>query len=619
MLGIRLGSTSYALRGSTARAEVVSLATRDPVDAGFRTSAGSTARSLSWRLSQLRSLVPGFTPTDSASQPTPCEHPTAAASSSTRAAGASPVFSPSTPPASSTSSSVSPVGNPTDSNSSPCAAHPQADPPCASVSAPTSAPTRGAARLHIPVHVQTSHHSPQATAHSHRHSHTTHHHHPQHHPMKRPRHHSHQPADDLQPHHRHPHHNHNHHPTLRLIASRLRSGSKPGARTDGARLGLVVEGGGMRGCISGAMLMALYDLGCTNCFDAVYGASAGAINATYYLTGQRHGLRIYHEDLTRGSAFLDIRNLFSGSSRPVMNIDFLIDQVMHTAKPLDWDAVLASPTPLKVVASCLDSLQPVLLSDFADRAELAEALKATAAVPQIAGPPRTVRGRTLVDAAVFEPVPVQSAIRDGCSHVLVLCTRPAPTRRSPWAKRVRSTIEVLVKATVLNAPHMRDAWRTAHREPASSPASKDEQLLAALRSCPHQFARDAGAYVLPLYPDHTAGCHPLCLDPATLEAACEVGREALMRLLAPVVAAARGAGPATDLSVVTEEGYGAGEVGRELEGVMGLEGTSWAAAAASMGSGSGAGSSGGGGSDGGSWEFGGAELYSADTDLRFRP
>lgn len=41
------------------------------------------------------------------------------------------------------------------------------------------------------------------------------------------------------------------------------------------------------------------------------------------------------------------------------------------------------------------------------------------------GPPREWRGHRLVDAAVFEPVPLRSALRDGCTHVLVLCTRPA--------------------------------------------------------------------------------------------------------------------------------------------------------------------------------------------------
>ncbi len=88
----------------------------------------------------------------------------------------------------------------------------------------------------------------------------------------------------------------------------------------------------MRGVISGAMLMGLQSLGLKDCFDAgarcccvlvphfswppavcpapslslippilslscppltVYGASAGAINATFFISGQPHGLDIY--------------------------------------------------------------------------------------------------------------------------------------------------------------------------------------------------------------------------------------------------------------------------------------------------------------------------------------
>jgi hypothetical protein len=36
---------------------------------------------------------------------------------------------------------------------------------------------------------------------------------------------------------------------------------------------------------------------CRDAFDAVYGASAGALNATYFLSGQREGVNIYHEHI----------------------------------------------------------------------------------------------------------------------------------------------------------------------------------------------------------------------------------------------------------------------------------------------------------------------------------
>lgn len=81
------------------------------------------------------------------------------------------------------------------------------------------------------------------------------------------------------------------HPTMQVLGDRLRNQSKPGARSDGLKVGLVVEGGGMRGAVTGGMLMQLHDLGLKDLFDVVYGSSAGAINATYFLTGQ---VRVVH-------------------------------------------------------------------------------------------------------------------------------------------------------------------------------------------------------------------------------------------------------------------------------------------------------------------------------------
>ncbi|GLI62422.1 hypothetical protein VaNZ11_005044, partial [Volvox africanus] len=597
MLGIRLGRTSTLRASPASRTSVVALASLNPADSGTRKLAGGAASDISWRLSQLRKLVPGWTSTEPAMPPSEeksfaATNPNTTSRADTASLRLTNHISP-TPPSGSTSSRLTADAAPANDESgwSPSGqGHGHTD-STASPEQRTASIASTSGRGTTYLHLHAPYHLLQLPGPAHAHQHTQ--------PRTKRHHHRHSPPSHRLHDHNHHHHHHHQqqqrqyvyhdavqqqhlsahstpsahalrHPTLRLIASRLRAGSKPGARHDGARLGLVVEGGGMRGCISGAMLMALHELGLTDVFDAVYGASAGAINATYFLAGQRHGLRIYHEDLTKGTNFLDFRNLFSGSSRPVMNIDFLIDEVMSTTKPLDWDAVLSSPTPLKVVASCLDSLQPVILSDFADRSELAEALKATAAVPEIAGPPRRLRGRTLVDAAVFEPVPVPSAIRDGCTHVLVLCTRPAPTRRSPWARRVSSTIEVLAKTTVLNAPYMRDAWRISGRTEHTSPAAKDEQIVAALGTCPHEFRQRVGAYVLPLYPEHTAGCHPLCLDPGKLEAACEVGHKTLLRLLGPVVMAATAtataaAGELDDEALGrTASGPGAGAEVREV-------------------------------------------------------
>ena len=97
------------------------------------------------------------------------------------------------------------------------------------------------------------------------------------------------------------------------------------------------------------------------------------------------------------------------SAPPALDLGFLLDEIMSPsgAAPLRWDAVVSSDVPLKVIASCVDSLSPVVLGDFEDASDLAGCLRASANVPEVAGEPVVHRGRRLVDAAVFEPVPTQ--------------------------------------------------------------------------------------------------------------------------------------------------------------------------------------------------------------------
>eukprot|EP00276_Gloeochaete_wittrockiana_P006924 CAMPEP_0184667868 /NCGR_PEP_ID=MMETSP0308-20130426/69536_1 /TAXON_ID=38269 /ORGANISM="Gloeochaete witrockiana, Strain SAG 46.84" /LENGTH=297 /DNA_ID=CAMNT_0027113291 /DNA_START=135 /DNA_END=1025 /DNA_ORIENTATION=- len=215
------------------------------------------------------------------------------------------------------------------------------------------------------------------------------------------------------------------HPVMSVIEERVRQNSLPKSRKDGAKVCLAIEGGGMRGCVSGGMAAALLDLGLTNVFDGVYGSSAGALNGAYFLAGQSDAMRIYFEDAT-SSEFVDMRRLFFGGGKPVMSLEYLIDTVVGSreGKALDWEKVVKSPVPLKTLASSLNKRRSVMLWNYGGREDLFKALKASANVPVVAGPPIRLNGDELVDAAIMEPIPFHSAVADGCTHVLVLCTRP---------------------------------------------------------------------------------------------------------------------------------------------------------------------------------------------------
>ena len=46
--------------------------------------------------------------------------------------------------------------------------------------------------------------------------------------------------------------------------------SAPGNRKDGRKIGLAIEGGGMRGCVSAGMVTAVWYLGLQESVDIVY-------------------------------------------------------------------------------------------------------------------------------------------------------------------------------------------------------------------------------------------------------------------------------------------------------------------------------------------------------------
>lgn len=322
------------------------------------------------------------------------------------------------------------------------------------------------------------------------------------------------------------------HESLQLIRERMGSGSLPGKRTDPYKLGLVVEGGGMRGCVSGGALQALADLGLQNAFDAVYGSSAGAINGTYFLSGQRDGVDIYHKHIA-STEFIDLKRLLNRKpgGPAALNLEYLLDHVIEEVLPLDFDAVLQSSIPLKVVASSLDSLTPVLLEDFNDKRDLVECLRASANVPKVAGGPVLHRGHRLVDAAVFEAVPFRSAIADGCTHIVVLCTRPAPLRKSAIDKALTDALQATIKKAVMNPDYMVDAWKESVKHLMMDGMSNDDILLRSLDERSHELPWFAGTHVLPIYPSsHASSFSPLCTDVPTLKQGVAEGRRAVLAI-----------------------------------------------------------------------------------------
>jgi predicted patatin/cPLA2 family phospholipase len=228
------------------------------------------------------------------------------------------------------------------------------------------------------------------------------------------------------------------HPVLDALRERRDNGSTPADRAahdDGRRIGLAVEGGGMRGVISGAMITALDDLGFRPAFDAVYGTSAGALNAAFFLLGDCWWpLTIYMDDLPN-RRFMDFSRPLVG--KPIVDLDYVFDEVLVARKPLDYDRVVRSDVPLCVAVTAVDRQATVLARDFADGEDLRAALRASSWLPGGIGGTTEYRGERALDGGVLTAHPHTLAAADGCTHILSLSTHPLfePRRFRPVVLR----------------------------------------------------------------------------------------------------------------------------------------------------------------------------------------
>jgi predicted patatin/cPLA2 family phospholipase len=289
-------------------------------------------------------------------------------------------------------------------------------------------------------------------------------------------------------------------------------------RRPDARIALVVEGGGMRGSVSGGMALALDELGLRDAFDAAYGSSAGTLNAMWLVSGRvREGIPTWI-DPALVHELIQPRRLLRGG--PVVDVTTLVEERYEQLAPGLFDGVLSAPTELHPLATEVETAEPVDLRDqIADERTLRLALRATACLPLLAGPPVELGGRRFIDAGLSASIPFRAALADGATHVLVLRSR-RHGERVPASNGLGAA--VTGRALRRISPALERAFRTrAEREHA------DEDFLDGYRDDP---AREPAILAIHPAPDSPVPSR-LERDVAIVRAGLEAGRQAALEAL----------------------------------------------------------------------------------------
>lgn len=183
------------------------------------------------------------------------------------------------------------------------------------------------------------------------------------------------------------------------------------------KLGIVLEGGGMRG---------IYTVGVLDAFrkhnfmaDYLIGVSAGASNGVSYISKQDGRALRTNVNYIHDKRYLSIENYIKTGS--LFGMDFLYKEIPEKLDPFDYESFFKNPCDFKVgVTNAMTGK-----AEFYGKDSLhdgATVLRASASIPLVA-PPVKYKEKLYFDGGTSAPIPISQAFKDGCEKVIVVLTR----------------------------------------------------------------------------------------------------------------------------------------------------------------------------------------------------
>jgi predicted patatin/cPLA2 family phospholipase len=191
-------------------------------------------------------------------------------------------------------------------------------------------------------------------------------------------------------------------------------------------IGLILEGGGMRGGFVAGAVMALMDKGLTG-FNFAVAVSASVPTLAYFAAGQREEIeKVWRNELITPNlvcyrnipaAFLTLSN-----KRPVLDIDYLVDEVFKKKYPVEIRSLMKSKMVCRFAVTKVPEGQLTFLSPGDD--DIYKIFKAALAVPGCY--PKTVclNGREYMDGGTVNLLPAHLLWNEKVDRIMAILSTP---------------------------------------------------------------------------------------------------------------------------------------------------------------------------------------------------
>lgn len=198
------------------------------------------------------------------------------------------------------------------------------------------------------------------------------------------------------------------------------------------KIGLVVEGGGMK-CAYGAGIMdAFLDEGIT--FDYCIGVSGGSGNVASYLAGQRGRNLRFFTDHIHSPDYFGLKSLLKTGD--LFGLEYIYGNLTRRdgEDPLDFPALMKNPAEYEVVVTNALTGKPEYYGREMMRQDDYRLIMASSAIP-VACHPVELNGTPYFDGGLTDAIPVRRAMERGCEKLVVLLTKNRDYVRKPQGMR----------------------------------------------------------------------------------------------------------------------------------------------------------------------------------------
>lgn len=188
------------------------------------------------------------------------------------------------------------------------------------------------------------------------------------------------------------------------------------------KIGLVLEGGGMRGLFSAGVLDALLELKDLS-VNGIVGVSSGALFGVNYVSKQKERAVRYNKKYADDKRYMGLHSWITTGN--AVNKDFAFYELPYKLDVFDNETFKKAETDFYVVMTNVESGKPeyVLIEDaFAQM----EYLRATSALP-FASKIIEINGKKYLDGGISDSIPIDFCESLGYDKIIAVLTRPEGT------------------------------------------------------------------------------------------------------------------------------------------------------------------------------------------------